>query len=66
MEDYIRELLGNKDLIEDLKKEPCYFSIITKVNYLIIENPETVIYKKDIFKCIRVLKRIKKRMFGDE
>lgn len=65
MEDFERELVGNAGLINTLKDEPCYISVIAKLNYLIENNPPVEVYKKDVFKCIRILKNIQTRMFGD-
>ena len=62
LEDYLRELIGNKHLIEILKKEPCYISLINKVTYLSEENPSVIIFKKEVFKCINIINQIIDRM----
>ena len=62
LEDYLRELIGNKHLIEILKKEPCYISLINKVTYLSEENPNVMIFKKEVFKCINIINQIIDRM----
>lgn len=66
MEDFERELVGNTGLIDLLEDEPCYISVISKLNYLIENNPSVEVYRKDVFKCIRILKNIQTRLFGDD
>lgn len=65
MEDFIRELIGNKELIYTLKEEPVYFSLIAKINYLIENDVSVKIYRNIVFKCIRLLKNIQSRLTGD-
>lgn len=62
IDSFLRELVGNKEFMEFLKKEPCFFSVINRIEYLNSYSVSKEIYRKEIFKCIRNLKKIKSRM----
>lgn len=65
MKDFVKELIGNKELIDTLKEEPCYFSVITKINYLINNEASIEVHRNIVFKCIRILKDIQSRLVSD-
>lgn len=59
LEGYLRELIGNKDLFTFLKNQPRYISILNIVQYFITNDCTVEICRKDVFKCIRIIKSIK-------
>jgi len=59
LESFVIELVGNKSLIEHLKYEPLFMSLLSTLEYF-VENPDTEIsvYKREVFKCIDIVKKI--------
>ena len=62
LESFIIELVGNKSLIENLKYEPLFMSLLSTLEYF-VENPdaEVAVYKREIFKCIDIVKKIQEK-----
>lgn len=58
-ESLIRELIGNKELICELKGNPIFLSLLGKLNYLTQNNVNIKIYKKEIFDCISLIEKLK-------
>jgi hypothetical protein len=60
MESLLRELLGNEQLINNLKGNPLFISLIGKIEYLIEYDVDIKTYRKDIFDCISLIEKLKK------
>lgn len=56
----LRELIGNKELITELKGNALFISLIGKLEYLIDNELDIKTYRKDIFDCISIIEKIKK------
>ncbi|MDF2588221.1 MAG: hypothetical protein K0S41_2062 [Anaerocolumna sp.] len=65
LESYQRELIGNKELINLLKNEPQFISVLNTMQYLIDEEYSTSVCRKEVFKCIRILKDINEKYFTE-
>jgi hypothetical protein len=58
MESLQRELIGNQQLIIDLKYDANFQSILGKIEFLINNEVEMIDFRKDIFDCISLVKQI--------
>ena len=65
IESYLRELIGGKQSLYILSKEPRFITVMCTLEYLILNNPSTNIYKKEVFKCIKILSDIKSDLNKD-
>lgn len=65
LESYLRELIGNKDLITILINEPKFITVLNTMQFLISENYSVKVCRKEIFKCIHILEEINKKYFED-
>lgn len=61
MSSLLRELIGNFELISELKGNPLFISLIGKLEYLIQNEVTIKIYKKEVFDCISLIEKIKKK-----
>lgn len=66
MESLLRELIGNKELIIELKGSPIFLSLLGKIEYLIQNEVDMKTYKKDIFDCITLIEKLKKEVINIE
>lgn len=65
LESYLRELIGNKELVSVLVNEPKFITVLNIMQYLISEEYSVKICKKEIFRCIHILEEIKSKYFED-
>ena len=65
LESYLRELIGNKELVSRLVDEPKFISIMNILQFLISEEYSVKVCKKEVFKCIRILEEINKKYFEE-
>lgn len=65
LESYLRELIGNKELVSILVDEPKFISIMNILQFLISEEYSVKVCKKEVFKCIRILEEINKKYFEE-
>ena len=63
LESYLRELIGNKELVSILVNEPKFITVLNTMQFLIAEDYSTNICKKEVFKCIRILEEINAKYF---
>ena len=61
-----RELTGNQELIVKLKYDSDFLSLLGKIEFLIHHDPDLPIYKKDIFDCISLIKKMQEKYFEKE
>lgn len=65
LESFLRELIGNKDLIEMLVDEPHFITVLNTMQFLISEEYSVGICKKEVFKCIKILEKINTKYFKE-
>ena len=65
LESYQRELIGNKELVSILVNEPNFITVLNTMQYLISESYSNKICKKEVFKCIHILKEINEKYFKE-
>ena len=63
LESYQRELIGNKELVDVLVDEPQFITVLNTIQFLISEEYTNEVCKKEVFKCIRILQKIKNKYF---
>ena len=59
MESLQRELIGNQELIARLKNNANFLSFLGKIQYLINNEVDIKIFKKDVFDCITLINKLK-------
>lgn len=65
LESYLRELIGNKELIKALVDEPRFVTVLNTMQFLISEEYSTSVCKREVFKCINILKEINEKYFKE-
>lgn len=65
LESYLRELIGNKDLVSVLVNEPKFITVLNTIQFLISEDYDNKVCKKEVFKCIRILEEINEKYFKE-
>lgn len=61
LESLQREMIGNKSLIPLLKTHPDFITLLNTLEYFIThKNVEHAVYKKEVFKCISIIKRLQR------
>lgn len=63
LESLLRELLGNKELVNILVGEPQFITVLNTMQFLISEEYTVKVCKKEVFKCIRILEEINSKYF---
>jgi hypothetical protein len=58
MESLQRELIGNMNLVEDLKYDGYFITLLNKIEFLINEKYDHTICRKEVFECINIIKKI--------
>lgn len=66
LESYQRELIGNQILLKELINEPQFISVLNTIQFLISEEYSLDICRKEVFKCIHILKKINDKYFCEE
>jgi len=63
LESLLRELIGNYELMEQIKFDGNFQSLINKLMYLSINKDiDFNIFKKDVFDCIDLIKKIQEKI----
>ena len=65
LESFLRELVGNQNLVHTLTNEPQFITVLNTIQYLISEEYTTEVCRKEVFKCIRILEHINKKYFEE-
>lgn len=63
LESYLRELIGNKELVEILVDEPRFITVLNTMQFLISEEYADKTCRKEVFKCIHILEEINAKYF---
>lgn len=58
LESTLREIVGNKEMITDLKNDALFLSLIGTIGGMISNLKE---YRADVFKCIDIIKKLKEK-----
>lgn len=58
MESLQRELIGNMNLVEDLKYDGYFITLLNKIEYLINEQYTHETCRKEVFECISIIEKI--------
>ncbi len=66
LESYLRELIGNKELISVLVDEPKFITVLNTMQFLISEEYSNHVCKQEVFKCIRILEEINEKYFKED
>ena len=66
LESYLRELIGNKELVSILVDEPKFITVLNTMQFLIAEEYSDKVCKREVFKCIRILEEINEKYFKEE
>lgn len=66
MESLQRELMGNMNLVETLKYDSYFISLLNKIEFLISSEYNHKIYRKEVFECVELVKKIKTRYFEEK
>lgn len=65
MESLQRELIGNMNLVENLKYDGYFITLLNKIEFLINEDYEHEILRKEVFECVDLIKKIQSKYFDD-
>lgn len=65
LESFQIELIGNKDLIYTLVDEPQFITVLNTIQFLITEEYSVKTCKKEVFKCIKILRNISDKYFKE-
>ena len=65
LESYLRELIGNTELVSVLVNEPKFVPVLNTIQFLISEEYSDKICKREVFKCIRILEEINEKYFKE-
>lgn len=65
LESYLRELIGNQELVLVLVNEPQFITVLNTIQFLISEEYTIEVCKQEVFKCIHILKSINKKYFKE-
>lgn len=60
------ELIGCKNLMERLSNDSVYLSLIAILQYLIDNECDVPIVKREVFKAISICKKLRMKYFGEE
>ena len=65
LESYLRELVGNQELVHVLVNEPQFITVLNTIQFLISEEYTVDVCRKEVFKCILILEQINKKYFKE-
>ena len=60
------EMIGSYSLYRQLIEEPQFMSALNIIEYLIDHEVETAVCKREVFKAIRHIESVNKKIFGKE
>lgn len=63
LESFLKELIGNKELVPFLVDEPKFITMLNTMQYLASEEYSVAECRKEVFKCIGILKDINEKYF---
>lgn len=65
LESLQREMIGNKMLIPLLRNHPDFITLLNTLEYFITnKNISHAIYRKEVFKCINIIKKLQREVIG--
>ena len=67
MESLQRELIGNMNLVESLKYDGYFITLLNKIEFLINEECEHQVLRKEVFECVDLINKLQSKYFdGDD
>ena len=63
---YLAELLGNVELVSILENEPSFLTVVNTIGYLSANEYDVQTCRREVFKCINILKAISKQYFSEK
>ena len=57
------ELIGNQSLIENIRYDAKFMELVGTIQYLISNKCEHKIYRREVFKCIDIIKLLQNKYF---
>lgn len=64
LESLQRELIGNTQLISELKYDSNFLTLLNTIEYFIQSDIDQSVYKKEVFKCISIVKKLQEKLKG--
>lgn len=61
MTSILRELTGHKELIEAIRYDGDFLSLMNKIQFLIGDYSDHYIVRKEVLECINIVKKLQKR-----
>lgn len=61
MESLQRELTGNMNLVEDLKYDGYFITLLNKIEYLINEEYTHEICRKEVLECVSIVEKLQSK-----
>jgi len=65
LESYLRELIGNKELVKLLVDEHSFITVLNTMQFFISSTYSQKECKKEVFKCINILEKINEKYFKE-
>ena len=57
------ELIGSTQLIDVLKDDPKFLTLLNTIQYFISNESDHKTYKREVFKCIRIIESLQNKYF---
>ena len=61
MESLQRELIGNMNLVEELKYDGYFITLLNKIEYLINEKYTHEICRKEVLECVSIVEKLQRK-----
>ena len=65
MESLQRELIGNMNLVESLKYDGYFITLLNKIEFLINEKCEHKVLRKEVFECVDLINKLQSKYFNE-
>jgi hypothetical protein len=59
------ELIGNQSLINDIRHDANFMKLVGTIQYFIDNQCDHTVYRKEIFKCINIIKKLLQKYGGE-
>ena len=61
----LREMIGMGELLKTIGDDDLYLTLLSTLNYMRVHPCDVGTVKTDVFKCIRVIKKLQKKYSGE-
>ena len=65
MESLQRELIGNMNLVESLKYDGYFITLLNKIEFLINKECEHSVLRKEVFECVDLINKLQSKYFDE-